>query len=448
MEGAALSVRSWRLVFFLACDQGFLRDNAMSIRVKRLGIVAVVAVGIFALQAASVHAQIRAVPVGQAPLGPVGPGLTQAQYMGNLASGQVLPPFAGNPGAGPAAGFNPYAQGGGFINPYTPGGAGLGNQYSPGGGSGYLGSGLPYMPYGSFIPPAGYFLMGAAQVMNAYPNVIKGNEEARILREQALQARIETAKKRFEYELWVKANTPTYTEEQAKIYKTTIKRIQHTTNPSEIYSGSSLNILLDDLRKVKGKVRSDPLPLSEETLKHLNVTGVKGVGNLGLLRNNGIFTWPIALQDDQVVPKDEREKIGLWTQQLVQRVSNGNAPDAGILKDLGSAIEDLKERLLKKINDVPTSQYIEAKRFLNDFGQAQVALERNEAIPYFAFQKWIEGGKTVQEVIDYMTQKGLYFAPAVQGDENAYTALNSALQTWNLAYYNGQEAVAPPPTKE
>jgi hypothetical protein len=319
-----------------------------------------------------------------------------------------------------AAGFNPYAPAGAFVNPYSPG---------------FAGPGLPYMPYGTFIPPAGYYLMGAAQVMNAYPNVIKGNEEARILREQALQARIETAKKRKEYELWLKANTPTYTEEQAKIRKTIIKRMQNTTNPSEIYSGSSLNILLDDLRTVRGKVAADPLPLSEETLKHLNVTGVKGIGNLGLLRNNGSFTWPIALQDDQIISKDERDKIALWAQQLIQRVSNGNAPDAGILRDLGNALEDIKERLLSKVNEVPTSQYLEAKRFLQDFGQAQTALERNDAVHYFAFQKWIEGGRTVQEVIDYMTQRGLYFAPAVQGDESSYTALNSALQAWNIAFH-------------
>ena len=54
---------------------------------------------------------------------------------------------------------------------------------------------------------------------------------------------------------------------------------------------------------------------------------------------------------------------------------------------------------------------------------------------YLTFSKDFVGkGKTVQDLVDYMVQKGLRFAPAVSGDEAAYQALYSALQAYDLAF--------------
>ena len=365
-------------------------------------------------------------------------GLTQAQYLQNLLATQQGLPLL--PAVNPA--FTP----GGFVNPYTPSlGGGSFNPYTPGGGAGlpnpfpYGGGGYPY----TFIPPEGYFLQGAAAVMNAYGNVITSNEQARLMREQANQAKIETAKKRFEYELYVKANTPTYTEIQAKIAKDTLKRIQNTNNVTEIWSGRAPKILLDDLRNkvLTKKVSVDPIPLSEDVLQRLNVTTKSG-GNLGLLRNQGRFSWPPALSD--LLSKEDREKIETFASQAANIATNGGDPGNNV-PDLQSALEKAREMLLQKVNEIPTTQYIQAKRFLNDFDSAALALsQKDNAIKYFQFQKWASGGKTVQEVVDYMTKEGLEFASAVQGDESAYQALNSALQAYNIAFNNQIAAAAGP----
>jgi len=264
------------------------------------------------------------------------------------------------------------------------------------------------------------------------------------MREQANQARIETAKKRFEYELYVKANTPTYTEIQAKIAKDTLKRIQNTSNVSEIWSGRAQKILLDDLRnKTRGKkVSVDPISLSEDVLKHLNITTKPG-GNLGLLRSGGRFTWPPALAD--LLSKKEREDIETMAVQAINKATNGAEP-GNLVPDLQRELEKAREMLLQKVNEIPTTQYIEAKRFSNDFDAARQALAQKDAVKYFEFQRWASEGKTVQEIVDYMTEKGLEFAPAVQGDESAYQALNSALHAYNIAFNN--QLVAAPPTKE
>jgi hypothetical protein len=366
-------------------------------------------------------------------------GLNQAQYLQNLLIAQQafqpLVPPAVNPAFAPGGFVNPYTPslGGGFVNPYTPGGgAGLGNA-SPYGGLG----GYPY----TFIPPEGYFLQGAAAVMNAYGNVITSNEQARLMREQAIQAKIETAKKRFEFELWKAANTPTYTEIQAKIVKDTLKRVQNTNNVSEIWSGRAPKILLDDLKnKVLTKKASiDPIPLSEDVLKRLNVTTKPG-SNLGLLRTRGRFSWPPALGD--LLSKEEREEIERAASQAIEKAANGADP-GNLVPNLQTALAKAREVLLQKVNEIPTTQYIQAKRFLNDFDAAALALsQKDNAIKYFQFQNWATGGKTVQEVVEYMTKEGLEFAPAVQGDESAYQALNSALQAYNIAFNNQFAAAA------
>ncbi len=420
----------------------------MKKQVARWSIVSTIALGVTLLQGPPVQAQIRQQvnPLLQLQQMQMANRMTQAQYMNNLmAQAQVQAMQGFNPWAGPAGGafsgtgwggagmVNPYMPGlgsfGGAANPYLPGGGGSWGG-APGGG-GYGGMGW-YPPYYS-IPREGFFLMGAADVMKAYGSVITSNEQARILREQANQARIDTAKKRFEFDLYVKANTPSFTDEQAKIAKNTLRRIQSTSNPNEIWSGKSLNILLDDLRLTRGKkISSDPTPLSEDVLKQINITKKKdGLGNLGLLRNKGRFTWPPALLD--LIPTKEREEIELLAQSLVQTAAHGNAPGTPLL-GLQDAIDKTRDKLLLKVNDLPTSQYIEAKRFLNDFDGARWALQNGDAIEYFKFQQWAKDGKTVQELVDYLSSTGMSIAPAVQGDEAAYQAVHSAMAALDINY--------------
>jgi hypothetical protein len=361
-------------------------------------------------------------------------------YLNNVMAnaGMMAPGWGGgvgaavNPGFGAGAFVNPYTPlGGGFNNPYTPGGIGGG----PFGGGGGLGNyGVPFTYGGipeSFGP--GYFLMGTSEIMKAYGTVVTADQQARIMAEQAEQAHIDTLKKRFEYRMFVEANTIPYSEVQAKHAKQMLHRVLKTPNPNEIVSGKSVNILLQDLEGARGKkIELEPISLSEDTLKHLNVT--TGHGNLGLLRNDGRFTWPPGLVE--IVPAREREEVESQAQTLVNKTLNGVLP-VNVMRDLQSTLEKIDERLLKKINDpnLPGDVYRSAKRFLENFKSALVALNEPEnAIKYFNYQKWATGSKTIKELVDYMLKEGLRFAPAVQGDESAYRALQGALAAYDNAY--------------
>ena len=65
------------------------------------------------------------------------------------------------------------------------------------------------------------------------------------------------------------------------------------------------------------------------------------------------------------------------------------------------------------------------------------ALEKGDAVLNLDYQqKFAKGGKTVQELVEYLKSKGLRFAPATAGDERAYQALQAALSAQSLALGN------------
>lgn len=332
------------------------------------------------------------------------------------------------------------------VNPYTgqptqlpvnsgvPPYSGIPADYSYGGnGYGYN----PYNPYysNSLGMRDGYTLMGAADVMRSYGQNLQSQEQARLLREQWQQARIETRKKQFDLEMYIRANTPTYTQEQERITKVTLRRIQTNSLPGEITNGKSINFLLDDLRKYPGKKPTgDPVLLSEGVLQHLNVT--KGNYGLGVLRD-GKVNWPTTIAD--LMNANQQKALTTQLQDLVKQGFRGERIDTNVLKDVRNEIDKLREDLVKRVNDVPTGQYLDAKRFLQELSESTLALERGEAQIQANYLRFIENGKSVQDVVDYLVQNGLKVGPATAADEAAYRAVHSALANYDVAM-NAQHA--------
>jgi len=375
-----------------------------------------------------------------------------APYMSPYAAPAYAPPAYMPPGGGYNPymnyGANPYNPGLGYgANPYTPTSSGYGsNPYSTtsGGGSDPYSSN-PYSPssaalmggYGMYSNPAlgpGYTLMGGADVMRAYGNVITSQEKARMLREQYYQAKLETKKKQFDLDQYIKANTPTFTEEQAKVAKQTLKRIQTTSNPAEIADGRSLNYLLEDVEKYASKTLPDmPLP-GGDALTHINVkpAGLDGQ-SLGLLRDGGKFNWPSALVD--LLPADTRKDMQVRALALSQAAIDGKEPDRNALKDLRQQIETALDRLVKKANSYDTGEYMEAKRFLNDLESSRRAIDRGAARAQVQFQQLAKSGKinSLNDLVTVMRENGWRFASALPGDEATYRALHSGMVAYDLA---------------
>jgi hypothetical protein len=345
-----------------------------------------------------------------------------------------IPPASGGLYGNPyAGGYNPaYVPPPVPMPPPVPGSSGSSSGSYPssdsygsnsyGGGGGGYGSNYYYDPWGGY-------LRGGADIMRAYGQLGLMQEQARIARELAIQAKIETKKKLIDLINYERANIPTYADDVKRIERLTLQRIKSTATLNEIWTGKSSNILLKDLAKHRAKrVAVEDISLPDEILRGLNVT--TGFGNVGALRNNGQIYWPAALLEPSTA--ESRERIDKDAQKLYRQAMDAK-PNNNIVRDLQIQIGDMREQLLKRANEVPTPQYIEAKRFLSDLDDAVIALRDGDAVRNAEFRAFVQGGKTIQELVKYVLEKGLTFAPAIAGDEGSYQALHSALVAHNIA---------------
>ena len=196
---------------------------------------------------------------------------------------------------------------------------------------------------------------------------------------------------------------------------------------TEIWSAKSLNDILDSLMKAKGK--GPNLPIDQDLLKQINVNS-GGRENIGLIRNikeGAPLVWPLGLKGADF--DSERASIDSLLPRSVSQALHGQVDD-GIRTALDTALRGLQTKLSQDVNDLTPSQYIEAKRFLNQLGDAIAALGDRNVANYFT-QKFAPQGKTVEELVSYMADHGLRFAPAVAGDEAAYLALHHYLASYS-----------------
>jgi hypothetical protein len=206
-----------------------------------------------------------------------------------------------------------------------------------------------------------------------------------------------------------------------------------TTPPaSQIYSGTALNALLADLQQLQAKrLLTTPQATrrfadEEEVLKHIDITTTHSTGEPGHLRNVGLpkdlgnLRWPLAFCTEPF-KKDVDADIEVINDNLDEAVhdaANGRN-DASVIKVLSDARDRLADKLKDNIRDLPQGQYQEAKRFLNSLGQAVNALKQADAGSYFNGAYNLKA-KSVAELVEAMRKRGLCFAPAAPGDEQAY----------------------------
>jgi hypothetical protein len=352
-----------------------------------------------------------------------GPVIPYYPPIGPLYNPYVAPPInpyvsgVVNPYVGGAPGVNPYVSGANLNNPYVAALAATEN----------------YNPYTSYpIDPYSGYLYGTASLMSASGKLMVDQERARLMRELALQARQQTRKMKFETDKYIKENTPTLTEEQLKAQAQLLKRIRELASSGEIDSGKAQNILLEDLARL-GSKKNDlgNVVLDEEVLKQINLTTGSQGGSLALLRHDGQLEWPRALRE--LVPEEERNEINSLAKALYDLALEGTLK-ANQINDLAERTKKLQKLLEERINDLSSGQFLEARRFLNNL-QAAVRGLRTPGLgrKYAEWLRFIRGGKSAQEIADFLNQRGLQIAPALPGDEGAYRVLYTALANYDIA---------------
>jgi hypothetical protein len=386
----------------------------------RLRFGAIAAIPAIALAATPANAQTMV----NNPVFRVNPNLAlqqaafnQAAFNNVLAARTIAAnPFAVNPYGAYAPTYNPYLAAGALSTNYG------GSPYDTGN------YGYPYLPY--YDPYGGTVLRGVADIVGAQGKFAVDIQQSKLTREQRRQAEIDTRRKLFEEWQYERANTPSLEDLRDQDRKLARRRALNDPPMTEIWSGLALNTLLDHLKTLQGNgARAPSVAIDEETLKRVNVTSGSG-GNVGLLKNDGYLNWPLPLKGEEFA--DERSAIDKDLPKLVQQASTNGRVDAGTLTATKKNLESLHDKLARNVGDIGTTQYIEAKRYLNFLNDAMRALGNDDVANYFN-QKFAAKGKTAAELVKYMGDKGLKFAPATPGDEAAYRALHQALAIYDVS---------------
>ncbi len=372
---------------------------------------------------------------GVNPFFRVAPGMTLPQFAFNSAVlGQALsniPPYA--------LGYNPY-QGGlnygyssGGLNPYGTGLYSMTSPYASGyGTNGYSGA------YGSgsySSDPASAYLKSAAELTNANAGYQVTLQEARLLNEQVNQTRADTQQRLYLDAQYRRRLSPVEEDFRAAERAAVLGRARRDPPLAEILSGKALNDLLLHLAAQQGKrVKGPALPLDEGVLGRIHVTPGTN-SHVAVIQAEGTLRWPAPLQ----VPAfaEARGRVDQIVREAVRLAPFNHEPEASLIADLRLAIKSLNQAVVRHVAELSPSEYVESRRYLHHLASALQALEGPNAGNYFS-GKWVARGKNVPELVQFMSEQGLQFAPAGTGDEAAYRSLHQAL----VAFDARQDAVA------
>jgi hypothetical protein len=354
------------------------------------------------------------------------PGPAAAGFNGQAPAvpvpGGAVPAFNGSAAF---AGLGPVGR---VTSVSNPGSLGVSGSFAPTAGTsipgGYGGGGYypPFYPYYAPDYNAGY-LRGTADVLSAGGSLAVRLEQARLVNQQVVAAKLENHKRLWDQWLYERSNMPTLQDERERWNQLATRRALTDPPATEILQATTLNQLL---RNLKGKTNGRPVPLDENVVRKINVIDPNG-GNLGALKpakEGTSLSWPQSLKGDAY--RDEIKQVNQRVADLLKQAEFKGEVDPGGVENLKTAIAKLRAKVQAAQGNLTLMQQIDAKRFLNQLDAARQALSKPRAADFIT-GKLAPKGKTVPELLNNMYSSGLEFAPSTDGDEAEYVALYNAL---------------------
>jgi hypothetical protein len=288
--------------------------------------------------------------------------------------------------------------------------------------------------YGMYADPYGDYLRGSAKVIDAQGQYLKNVQEAFLLREQVKAKELDNRRRAFEQALWERSNLPGAADERERAQREELRRGLDQPPVTEIWSGGTLNDILASLQDLRARGFEGPaVPLDAQTLRGINVGPGKGPAAPAILKQASL-NWPASIRT--LPPENEIRALlfqidGLLGAAKRQALARGRV-DSGLTRELERNVESLRTILTNQINDLSFAKYTEAKRFLRSLEEAVRVLQQPDAGDYLN-GTYAAKGDTVKDLVKYMTDVGLRFGPAGEGDEAAYNALHRALVQYHQA---------------
>jgi hypothetical protein len=286
-------------------------------------------------------------------------------------------------------------------------------------------------PFGYFPrqTPVNGYLTGAADVTTANAQYQLTIQQAKSAQEQARQSMIDTRRKMIEQQRWEQATTPTLEDIRQQNQQLSLNRARNNPPLTEIWSGQALNDLFQAIQRGHQQgIQGPPVPLSPDLLSRINVSSGSATAGVGALRDLNAPKWPLALRSSQFLKG--RTTVENLANKGIQQAGSGSV-DVDVINDLNSAVRDMQRDVERQVDKLTPSQYIQAMRFLGELNDSFRVFQDPNVANYFN-GKFRAQGATVGELVQNMTAQGLRFAPAASGGEPSYTALHSAMITYDF----------------
>ena len=285
-------------------------------------------------------------------------------------------------------------------------------------------------PYGGYYPGAvGGALSGAADVINSQGQFMVQQQQAFKMREQVRQSSIQTRRMHVDEYIYERKTLPTTEDERERIRLENLRRSRNNPTPTEIWSGKALNDLLLGIQQQQSQRQAGPdVPVDPQMMRHINVTSGKTTGSVGLLRDGGRLSWPLALLGENF--DSERKGLDQLAVEASRQTAFSSGVDARVIRDMTNASNKIQKQLKTDVEEISAGDYMKAKRFMNEVDGTIAALQ-DPNIGQYTSGKLAARGNSVAELTMSMSRDGLKFAAALSGDENAYNALHQAM----VAYY-------------
>lgn len=268
------------------------------------------------------------------------------------------------------------------------------------------------------------YLHGAAELTRAQGEFLVLREMANVLHQKARIEALAAHKEELKHIEWVRDhNAARFERERIRLKQASEARALRDPQISEILDASTLNTFFRDLKNKANAQDAASIRIPEECLPHIHFSVEGNRGNIGLLKRDKL-PWPLPFWRPEF--KSEREAFDEQFQQLRGQIA-GSGVDKSQLEALHLRIGAIQDRLRQQCragrDDLwPPSTYITAQGFLRQMKDAVSMLEQEEV----ALLLQTPNCHTIQELIVYLRDKGLRFAPATNGTERFYIALHRA----------------------
>jgi hypothetical protein len=346
------------------------------------------------------------------------PGSATAQYRGMFMSPSPLYIYpTGNGGYGAQLNFGMTASSPygpitlGYAYPYVMGAPAADNYPPsiPGGGYGYITGGSS----------SGYDVLGAQQGLAA------AQQAATRIRKSQDDAK-ELIDAQWAYErLGV---TGQVAAKGAKEQAEELQKALAVKDEAEVASGVSLNRILVAIVIAEGKgARGVSAFLPPQLLEDIRFSGGPSADLLNLIRQTGKIPFPPNFPAPSLEGLQHALEADFAAATAALRI--GKPVDALKVTKLETSLKRLEAAAPPLIRNLSFDDAIGARRFLNQFDSALVALKGANTTGLIN-PKWATDGTSVSDLVKQMTKFKLMFAASPVGNEGSYFSLQKALATY------------------